>query len=206
MTAQCRERLIYNGEEYYLATEPLAPYLVSHKIRFTAPHTACWRGYIGSWLIEDNKLYLVDLEANISDGDRKFGEDKEVGLDYLFPGKTKVFADWYSGVMRIPHGKMMKYVHQGYASLYEKELFLRFESGVLVSYREEDNAHFYADKKEMEERNMSDLWEAIFGVKLQKKESWLHKLFKRLRKWYRKRIWIIAIKTYHLNYIIKFVE
>lgn len=34
----------------------------------------------------------------------------------------------------------------------------------------------------MEERNMSDLWEAIFGVKLQKKESWLHKLFKRLRK------------------------
>ena len=30
----------------------------------------------------------------------------------------------------------------------KKELFLRFESGVLVSYREEDNAHFYADKKE----------------------------------------------------------
>ena len=27
MTAQCRERLIYNGEEYYLATEPLASYL-----------------------------------------------------------------------------------------------------------------------------------------------------------------------------------
>ena len=46
MTAQCRERLIYSGEEYYLATEPLAPYLVSHKIRFTAPRTACWRGYI----------------------------------------------------------------------------------------------------------------------------------------------------------------
>lgn len=29
MTAQCRERLIYNGEEYYLATEPLAPYLIA---------------------------------------------------------------------------------------------------------------------------------------------------------------------------------
>ena len=84
--------------------------------------------------------------------------------------------------MRIPHGKMMKYIHQGYASLYEKELFLRFESGVLVSYREEDNTHFYTDKKGMEERNMSDLCEAIFGVKLQKKESWLQKLFKRLRK------------------------
>ena len=35
MTAQCRERLIYNGEEYYLATEPLASYLtkVSHPLK-----------------------------------------------------------------------------------------------------------------------------------------------------------------------------
>lgn len=174
MTAQCRERLIYNGEEYYLATEPLASYLIKHDIRFIAPHTACWRGYIGSWLIEDNKLYLVDLKANISEGNKKFGADKEVGLDFLFPGQTKVFANWYSEVIRIPHGKMMKYVHQGYASLYEKELFLRFESGILVSYREEDNTHFYANKKRMEERNMSDLCEAIFGVKLQKKGNWLH--------------------------------
>lgn len=109
MTAQCRERLIYNGEEYYLATEPLASYLIKHDIRFIAPHTACWRGYIGSWLIEDNKLYLVDLKANISEGNKKFGADKEVGLDFLFPGQTKVFANWYSEVIRIPHGKMIKY-------------------------------------------------------------------------------------------------
>ncbi|WP_077152936.1 hypothetical protein [Bacteroides bouchesdurhonensis] len=186
MTAQCRERLIYNGEEYYLATEPLASYLIKHYIRFIAPHTACWRGYIGSWLIEDNKLYLVDLKANISEGNKKFGADKEVGLDFLFPGQTKVFANWYSEVIRIPHGKMMKYVHQGYASLYEKELFLRFESGILVSYREEDNTHFYANKKRMEERNMSDLCEAIFGVKLQKKGNWLHNLFRHLHKLYRR--------------------
>lgn len=186
MTAQCRERLIYNGEEYYLATEPLASYLIKHDIRFIAPHTACWRGYIGSWLIEDNKLYLVDLKANISEGNKKFGADKEVGLDFLFPGQTKVFANWYSEVIRIPHGKMMKYVHQGYASLYEKELFLRFESGILVSYREEDNTHFYANKKRMEERNMSDLCEAIFGVKLQKKGNLLHNLFRHLHKLYRR--------------------
>lgn len=89
MTAQCRERLIYNGEEYYLATEPLASYLIKYDIRFIAPHTACWRGYIGSWLIEDNKLYLVDLKANISEGNKKFGADKEVGLDFYFPDKQK---------------------------------------------------------------------------------------------------------------------
>lgn len=93
MTAQCRERLIYNGEEYYLATEPLASYLIKHDIRFIAPHTACWRGYIGSWLIEDNKLYLVDLKANISEGNKKFGADKEVGLDFLFSRTNKSLCE-----------------------------------------------------------------------------------------------------------------
>lgn len=32
MTAQIREKLIYNGEEYYMATEPLQPYLEEKKI------------------------------------------------------------------------------------------------------------------------------------------------------------------------------
>lgn len=42
------------------------------------------------------------------------------------------------------------------------------------------------NKKRMEERNMSDLCEAIFGVKLQKKGNWLHNLFRHLHKLYRR--------------------
>ena len=52
MTAQAREKLIYNGQEYHLATEPLSPYLEKNKIKFVAPSTACWRGYYGSWTIK----------------------------------------------------------------------------------------------------------------------------------------------------------
>ena len=63
MTAQAREKLIYNGQEYHLATEPLSPYIEKNKIKFVAPSTACWRGYYGSWLIESDKLYLTDLTA-----------------------------------------------------------------------------------------------------------------------------------------------
>ena len=40
MTAQCREHLVYNNEEYSLATEPLYSYLVDKKISFTSPSTA----------------------------------------------------------------------------------------------------------------------------------------------------------------------
>lgn len=147
--------------------------------------TTCRRGYCGKWLIENNKLYLIDLKANSG----KFLFDgRTVGIDYLFPGQNKVFADWYSGKIRIPYGEMMQYVHQGYASLYEKELFLTVESGVIVDESEIDNTHFYNDKKSMEKRNQDDLFEAIFGVKPlrstraknQKKKSWFKKACERL--------------------------
>lgn len=75
MTAQRREHLIYDNKEYYLATEPLYPYLKDNNISFTTPSTNCWRGYIGYWIIENNKLYLTKLEAYIKNY-------QKVGLDY----------------------------------------------------------------------------------------------------------------------------
>ncbi len=36
-------------------------------------------------------------------------------------------------------GGLLEYVHGGYASTYEKDLFLRFERGILISERIVDN-------------------------------------------------------------------
>lgn len=180
MTAQCREYLVYNNKEYSLATEPLYSYLVDKKISFTSPSTACWRGYVGYWLIENGKLYLTDLEAYI-------GDYQKVGIDYLFPDEKKVLAEWFSGKIRIPHGEMMKYIHQGYASLYEKELFLEIEKGFVVEQYEIDNTHLYNDKAGMKTRNMDDLIEAIFGIKPQKRNSIFRKIFERFSIWGRKK-------------------
>lgn len=143
MTAQTREKLIYNGEEYRLATEPLQPYLDKNKIKFVAPSTACWRGYYGSWLIENGKLYLTDLTAyaQIQTNERSIFDGVEVGLEYLFPNQNKVFAEWFTGTLRIPHGEMIRYVHSGYKSIYEKELLLKIESGILISSHKIDNTH-----------------------------------------------------------------
>ena len=57
---------MYNGKDYIIETEPLYPYLKSKQISFIALHTACWRGYMGDWLIENDKLYLVGLYALVS--------------------------------------------------------------------------------------------------------------------------------------------
>jgi hypothetical protein len=183
MTAQIREKLRYNGKIYHLAAEPLHPYLVEHKIKFVSSSTACWRGYVGSWLIEEDHLYLVDLKAYIPSENCKWGGE-EVGLDYLFPGQDKVLADWFSGEIRIPHGEMIRYVHMGYASVYEKELFLRFVNGKYVSYREIDNTRLKDDKNAIAEREMDGIWESIFGVKRSKiepKKNWFNKFLDNFR-------------------------
>ena len=101
---------MYNGKDYIIETEPLYPYLKSKQISFIALHTACWRGYMGDWLIENDKLYLVGLYALVSKNywyDPSNGKvsvhEKTVDLDELFPGQDKVLADWFTGDICIPH-------------------------------------------------------------------------------------------------------
>ena len=143
MTEQRREELLYNNQVYYLATEPLKPYLKQNNVKFIANCSACWRGYIGKWLIEDNKLYIVSLEANCSDDDSDeifwLKETYPVDLNYLFPNQEKVFADWFSGEIKMSYGEVLESQYNGYSSIYEKDLFLEFENGCLIKQREIDN-------------------------------------------------------------------
>jgi len=127
MTAQSRDILLYNKEELQMAGEPLFSYLNSIKLPhyLVAPSTACWRGYTSKWAIENKKLFLTEWQGYILDY-------QKVGMDYLFPGEEIVFAKWFTGPIRIEMGKRIKYVHGGYDSVYEGDMLLKFENGVLV--------------------------------------------------------------------------
>jgi hypothetical protein len=134
MTAQIREIIYYKGEKTVMATEPLSSYLQSRKgICFNARSSACWRGYLGIWKINDKRLFLVKLNGYI---DKDY---KEVELEYIFSGKKEVFADWFSGKIRISQGELLQYVHMGYSSVFEKDLFLKFKDGVLIDEETIDN-------------------------------------------------------------------
>ena len=126
MTAQKDEVLIYKRQKVSMCAEALAQYLKSPDLdkKFSATSTACWRGYIGTWLIEMDLLYLIDIDKT---------QDGHLGVDFIFPGQKKVFADWFTGRIRVPQGEMLRYVHAGYGSVYEKDLFLEFKNGILIS-------------------------------------------------------------------------
>lgn len=127
MTAQIGERIYIDGQEHGLCTYPLTPYMVSlpSPQGFRAPHTALWRGYIGTWEINGDRLYLIAIEGELNSGEA-------VTLETLFPGfPDRVFAHWYSGRLRVPQGRMLKYVHQGFASQFEQDLFIDIERGLV---------------------------------------------------------------------------
>lgn len=132
MTAQIKETLIFQGETCAMASEPLYPWLNrrrNKKIQFRRPHTACSRGYVGTWEIIDDRLHLVKIRA-------KFLDEREVELHDLFPeSPLPVFANWFDGELRCPSGKLLGYVHSGYSSIHERDLFLKFKAGILIEQR-----------------------------------------------------------------------
>lgn len=144
MTAQVSEILYYNGEKFFLSTEPLQPLIdiLGDDINKmgneeSSPSelivsTACRRGYVGKWEVVDDRLFLAELKGYP-------GENKKYTMDNLFPNLNKIFAEWYTGEIKIPQGKMLHYEHMGYMSIFEKDLFLKFEKGILTNKREVDN-------------------------------------------------------------------
>jgi hypothetical protein len=128
MTAQIAEELLYEGNWVSMCTEPLEDYfkLVGERPCFADTCTALWRGYVGAWEIIDDRLYMVGLDGVQEDG-------RAVTLETVFPGyPERVFAHWYSGTLRIPQGKLLEYIHMGYGSTCEQDVFLVLKKGVVV--------------------------------------------------------------------------
>ena len=134
MTAQASELLIYQGQELSLCETPLDDYLASsgRHIEFEATSTALWRGYVGTWEIIDGRLYLVALEGSMLVNNKH----TDVKLQDVFPQfPNGLFAHWYSGELRCPRGKLLNYVHGGYMSTYEEDLFIEVQDGLVIGER-----------------------------------------------------------------------
>jgi hypothetical protein len=133
MTIQVGDILSYNGEKTTIATEPLKSYLKTRSdVGFIFKSTALVRGYIGTWEIRNKKLYLTSLVGFIEN-------NEQVDLNYLFPKKTEVFANWFSGDIRIPEGKLLEKINLGYESVFEKDRILSFKEGILIGETVKNN-------------------------------------------------------------------
>ena len=139
MTAQVHEKLILNGKMTTMMSSPLVP--VDHEMLkkqrdFQIPDTsitrssACWRKYLGTWEVKDRRFYLVSIE----------------GMFKLKEGSSPVFAGWFSGELRVPGGEIIQHMHMGYHSLYEEDMFILIEEGIVIKTWIRDNRSSQKEK------------------------------------------------------------
>lgn len=161
MTDQVTEILVVQGEELWMCSDPLETYFVSAGIKspFKWQETCCWRGYVGTWAIENDRLYLKSVEGRTAHG-------TPITLANLFPGhRDRVFADWYSGEIRCPAGKLLEARSMGWPSVYERDRFFSIKAGVVTGQRIVTN----------------DPLEITDGVP--ESQNWLGRLFRILRRY-----------------------
>lgn len=143
-TAQISDQIVIDGQTEQLFDEPLQQALqadpqLQHNLMSRVSKDLCsasWRGYVATWEIRANGLYLVTLQVDPCSG------HKRVPLAELFPGATgPVKATWYSGTLTVPQGRQIEYVHMGYESRYERYLFLDIDNGNVTNRTHTSGSH-----------------------------------------------------------------
>lgn len=137
MAAQLPDRIFLNGEFMSLYSNPLEQYwlrLGKTRPRFY-PLPTCKRGYVASWELKNNQLFLKDLDGNFERRLLFFiKKPARYTLKKLFPksDRKRVKASWFTGKLRIPLGKMTFYQPKGYDSRFEKEMIITIERGDVI--------------------------------------------------------------------------
>ena len=103
MTHQLHENIMYEGRDLSMTTCPKVPLEHPRIIELTDKElfaagqprmvsSACWRGYLGSWEINEGRLYLIKLER-----------------DLMLDGPEPLFADWVNEELNI----VVEYAFEG---------------------------------------------------------------------------------------------
>lgn len=142
-TAQFPDTLLYHGKSESIFSTPLEDYFQKTAARpkwLTATSTACWRGYIASWELRADRLFLTQITRREFDSKGDQYVERDISKKVFRRQSLPIEATWFSGVIRLPQGKQLEYVHLGFESVYEKDLFLEFKNGVLANTRIVRNA------------------------------------------------------------------
>jgi len=165
-TAQYPDKIVYLGEEYSLHTNPMSAYFAMHPDKRPVGgirSTALWRGYVATLEFKTNSLVLKDIEIEILNEEKNDTFWKSA-KDVVVPKDKDLLVDWFTGILVLPHGKLMNYVHMGYGSTYSDYILLEIKSGKLTGrrnfdykqYEEFKEKQFQAFKKTKEYRNRAE--------------------------------------------------
>lgn len=151
-TAQAPDKIFYNGTEYKLQSNPMEDYFKrfpDKRPKSEIISTGLWRGYIATFEITDNQLFLKDIKilVNKENSGKSFDTEWKSVLTTVCPEKKKLKIDWFTGILVLPYGKVVDYVHMGYGSTYENYILIEIAAGDFKKVKE-FNHEQYASFKE----------------------------------------------------------
>lgn len=153
-TAQTPDKIIYKGKEYALLTNPLEQYFKLYpekRLKVKGRPTSLWRGYMATFEFTDNGLIVKDIEVMTVNAVTNKIEMKSV-LKQVFPDAADRKTGWYTGMLTLPLGKEVEYVHMGYATTYENYLLIEVKEGRFVKSGNLNRVAYIAFKQAQFER------------------------------------------------------
>jgi hypothetical protein len=133
---QIPDTIIVGGRFAQLFSLPLSEYLGSSaatRARLAAARNGMatcsilQRQYVGTWQIENKKLYLKGLAT------ADCQHTKKLSLTDIFNDRrSPIFANWYSGTLKIGQGKPSGVSRGAYTSTFDRYLFIQVQRGLVI--------------------------------------------------------------------------
>lgn len=138
-TSQAPDVLKADGKTYSIFTNPLGPWLAANPNKLPKADvisSGLWRGYIATFAIRNDHLYVDDVVIP-----KSVDEYRSV-MKELFGDSEPHLAQWYTGRLIVPTGKLVNYVHMGYASTYSSYMVVTVVKGAIRDKQDMDQEQF----------------------------------------------------------------
>lgn len=137
-----KEYIFIGASDVYKLFDP-----EEYGLKPTAPHTACWKGFIIHFAVRKGQLYLDKLEVNCANGiypviNRVKAKDKTKGSSFHVYNKLKMPLR-YTGTIMIGKNLFAGSRNRTFFGRYSYDYIyeLEFEKGILLDFKETSNTY-----------------------------------------------------------------
>jgi hypothetical protein len=191
-TPQIPDKIIYKGKEFNLLyLNLLESYFIKHPNKRPqrdgddfVHSTGLHRGYIATFKIENNQLFLKDIGVHRYDSSNEYDlkEKYKSVFNEVFPNRKNIKIDWFTGILVLPNGEYIGHLHGGYGSVasYEKYILLELHNGNLKKeIHLEFNEYEKYKEKQLQLFKQTEEYEKL-KLKYKKDENYMDSFIKHL--------------------------
>lgn len=151
-TRQIPDIIIIKGIKYKLPDERLNIYkdkVPEENYLGECCLSSLWRGYIATFEVRDSQLFLVHLYIYDCGGSSSIDnyENQISKVNTIFPNQNEVKVDWFTGIVIVPYGEIVRKFFYPNSRWYENYFLLEIDKGNITKVKELDYNQ-YDDFKE----------------------------------------------------------